>query len=117
MSTTSNFPPIHNLGLVDRTIRFFGGGVLLAYGVVDIALRGNNAVAAVAIVLSVYPLLTTVMGWDPFYQLIGGRSCSLESGRNQCGTLPFELDAALGHNPKPPIGREHEHNLTAARHG
>jgi len=116
MNTPSNFAPIHNLGLVDRMVRFFGGGVLLGYGVVDIAVHGNNVVAAVAIVLAIYPLMTTVMGWDPFYQLIGGRSCNLEGGRHQCGTLPFELDAILGHSPTPPSGREHDHSLTAARH-
>ena len=113
---TVNSTPVHNLGLIDRMVRFFGGGMLLAYGIVDIVLNGNHLAAAAAIILAVYPLMTTVMGWDPFYQIIGGRSCSLEGGRNQCGTLPFEVDAAMGHNPKPPIGREHDHSLTAARH-
>jgi hypothetical protein len=105
--------PAENIGLVDRTVRFFGGGVLMTYGVLSALLIGHNIVSAAAILLAVYPLMTTMMGWDPIYQLFGARTCALEGGRNQCGTLPYEVDAALGHNPHPDKGHEYDHSLTA----
>ena len=108
--------PTENIGLVDRMVRFFGGGVLMAYGVLKIVLTGNDVISAAAILLAVYPLMTTLMGWDPFYQIIGGRSCNLEGGRNQCGTLPYEVDAALGHEPKPDEGYEYDHSLAGSHH-
>ncbi len=108
--------PTQNIGLVDRMVRFFGGGALMAYGVISALITGQSIVSAVAILLAVYPLMTTMMGWDPFYQLFGARSCTLEGGRNQCGTFPYEVDAALGHDPKSKEGREYDHSLTAAHH-
>ena len=108
--------PAENIGLVDRMVRFFGGGALMAYGVLEIVLTGHDVISATAILLSVYPLMTTVMGWDPFYQLVGGRTCSIEGGRNQCGTLPYEIDAALGHNPKQNEGYEYDHSLSGSHH-
>ncbi len=72
--------PTQNIGLVDRMVRFFGGGALMAYGVISILLAGQSIVSAVAILLAVYPLMTTMMGWDPFYELFGARSCHVEGG-------------------------------------
>jgi len=108
--------PVQNIGLVDRMVRFFGGGALMAFGVINAVLAGQTVVSAVAVLLAVYPLMTTMMGWDPIYQLFGAKTCSVEGGRHQCGTLPYEVDAALGHNPKPVEGHEFDHSLTAARH-
>lgn len=108
--------PVENIGLVDRMVRFVGGGVLMTYGTLKIVLTGNDVVSAAAILLSVYPLMTTCLGWDPIYQLLGGRSCSLEGGRNQCGTLLYELDAALGHNPEPDEGYEYDHSMAGSHH-
>lgn len=108
--------PVENIGLVDRMVRFVAGGALMTFGILKIVLTGNDVVSATAILLAVYPLMTTCMGWDPFYHLIGGRSCSLEGGRNQCGTLPYEVDAALGHNPEPDEGYEYDHSLAGSHH-
>ena len=105
--------PAENIGLVDRMVRFFGGGALMTYGVLSALLTGHTVVSAIAILLAVYPLMTTMMGWDPIYQLFGARSCNLEGGCNQCGTLPYEVDAALGHNPQPDKGYDYDHSLTA----
>lgn len=91
--------PIENIGLVDRFMRFPSGTALMVYGVVKIILSGQDIISAAAILLAVYPLMTTCMGWDPIYQLFGARSCSPAGGRNQCGTFPYELDSALGHEP------------------
>ena len=111
---TGKIAPVENIGLVDRIVRFFGGGALMAYGVLNALLTGHDMVSAVAILLAVYPLMTTMMGWDPIYLLFGARSCALEGGRNQCGTLPYELDSVLGHNPKPDEGYEYDHSLTGS---
>ena len=108
--------PAENIGLVDRMVRFFGGGILMAYGVISAITTVHDVVSAIAILLAVYPLMTTMMGWDPIYQLFGARSCSVEGGRNQCGTLPYEMDSALGHNPKPDEGYEYDHSLAGSHH-
>ena len=88
----------------------------MSYGVISAVLTGHDVVSAIAILLAVYPLMTTMMGWDPIYQLFGARSCSIEGGRNQCGTLPYEVDAALGHKPQPTEGYEYDRSLTGSRH-
>ncbi len=109
--------PVQNIGLGDRMLRFFLGGALFAGGLLGMAVLGSVTLwSALAIILSIYPLMTTMMGWDPFYQMAGARSCSLEGGRNQCGTFPYEVDAALGNDPKPEEGREYDHSLTGAHH-
>ena len=108
--------PAENIGLADRMVRFFGGGTLMTLGVLSALFTKHDVLSAVAILLSVYPLMTTMMGWDPFYQLIGGRTCKLEGGRNQCGTLPYEVDAALGHKPQPTEGYEYDHSLAGSHH-
>jgi len=109
-------PVVQNIGLADRLVRFFGGGALLAWGALSLVMESTPIWATVAILLAVYPLMTTIMGWDPFYQLFGARTCSLEAGRNQCGTLPYEIDAAIGHNPQPENGYEYDHSLTGSQH-
>jgi hypothetical protein len=111
-----NMLPAENIGLIDRMLRFFGGGALMIYGVMSAVLTGHDVVSAIAILLAVYPLMTTMMGWDPIYELLGARSCEVEGGRNQCGTLPFELDSALGHEPKPDAGYDYDHSLAGSHH-
>jgi hypothetical protein len=111
---TGKIAPVENIGLVDRMVRFFGGGALMAFGVFTALTTTHDLVSAGAILLGVYPLMTTMMGWDPIYLLFGARSCTVEGGRNQCGTLPYELDSALGHNPKPREGYEYDHSMTGA---
>ena len=108
--------PTENIGLVDRTARFFGGGILITFGVLSALLTKHDVLSAVAILLSIYPLMTTMMGWDPIYQLFGARTCTVEGGRNQCGTFPYEVDAALGHKPQPTEGYEYDHSLAGSRH-
>ena len=108
--------PAENIGLVDRMVRFFGGGILMAYGVISAITTVHDVVSAIAILVAIYPLMTTMMGWDPIYQLFGARSCNVEGGRNQCGTLPYEMDSALGHNPKPDEGYDYDHSLAGSHH-
>lgn len=108
--------PTENIGLVDRIVRSVGGGALMILGIVSILETGHTNMSAAAILLAVYPLMTAMIGWDPIYQLFGARTCNPQSGRNQCGTMPYEVDAALGHNPIPDEGYEYDHSLIGSHH-
>jgi len=111
---TGKISTVQNIGLIDRMVRFFGGGALLAWGCLTLVMSGSSLIAVIAALLSVYPLMTTMMGWDPLYQLFGAKTCSLEAGRNACGTLPYEVDSALGHDPKP--DHDYDHSLAGSHH-
>jgi len=109
--------PVQNIGIADRVFRFFAGGALLAGGILGSVITGSVTIwMAAAVILSVYLLMTTMMGWDPFYQTMNARTCSLEGGRNQCGTFPYEVDAAIGHKPEPDKGYEYDHSLRGSHH-
>jgi len=106
---------IQNLGWLDRVLRFVVGTVLLATPCYLI-LSGNmmaNWYLVGAMFLSVYPLMTSVIGTDQVYRFFNVKSCDTSS-RNQCGTFPYEIDAALGHNPKP--DSDIEHSLERSHH-
>ncbi len=108
---------VYNIGLADRVIRTILGFALLGGGAIGMAITPTITLwEGIAVMVSVYPLMTAMMGWDPFYAMFGTRSCSIEGGRNQCGTLPYEVDAALGHDPEPDKGFEYDHSLTGSHH-
>lgn len=107
----------YNIGLADRAIRFIVGFALLGTGAIGMTVTPTITVLeALAVIVSIYPLMTSMMGWDPFYSLFGARTCSVEGGRNQCGTLPYEVDSALGRDPEPDEGFEYDHSLTGSHH-
>jgi hypothetical protein len=105
---------VQNIGLMDRGVRVLVGILLLVGGVVSMVMIDANIWAPYAMLLSIYPLLTSGLGWDPLYAMFGARTCSVESGRNQCGTLPYEVDASLGNKPIPDT--EHDHSLYGSQH-
>lgn len=95
-----------NMGLADRILRLMIGAAMLAGGSVFVvqagALHAYNILEAVMLItmmVSVYPLLTAILGVDPVYSLFNTRTCS-DSGRNQCGTFPYQVKAALGKAPR-----------------
>lgn len=99
MALYSRIGVVQNVGLNDRLLR-----TLLGWGVIGMAaldLVGGAQVGwhTYAILLAIYPLLTAILGWDPFYAVFGNRSCDI-SERNRCGTFPFEVYAALGKHPR-----------------
>src|SRR5580658_491408 len=95
---------VHNIGLLDRFVRLLFAAVLI---IVPATMHGEMTTwQAFFMVLAVYPAITGFLGWDPYYQMTHVKSCGF-SDRNQCGTLPFEIEAALGHHPKPKD--EHDH--------
>ncbi len=111
---SEKFGVIQNLGWLDRVVRTVAGVSVLAFALNALSMNADNVTWAFYLVLlSVYPLLTGMIGWDPIYQSVTVRSCGT-SDRNPCGTFPFEVDAALGHQPIPssPV----DHSLENSRH-
>jgi Inner membrane protein YgaP-like, transmembrane domain len=91
-----------NLGTVDRVIRCVLAVALFGASIAHMLLFGTylTPVHGLIALLSVYPALTGILGWDPFYQMAHVKSCR-NKGRDQSGTLPFESDAVQGHHPIP----------------
>lgn len=105
---------IQNLGWLDRVLRAVAGISILAFALNAITMNSENTSWAFYVVLvSVYPLLTGMIGWDPIYESVTVKSCGT-SDRNPCGTFPFEVDAALGRQPIP--RDDVDHSLENSRH-
>ena len=107
---------LHNISIIDRVGRFFVGGALMFFGVISSVVSANVEVwEAVIMLLAVYPLMTCIMGWDPFYHIVGFRT-GAETGRNVTGTFPYQVDAAMGNEPTPDEGYEYDHSLSGSHH-
>ncbi len=106
--------PVQNLGLADRALRTVIGAGMIAVPMMDTLL--NDAMIgwhAYSMLLAVYPLMTAMLGWCPVDAAFNIRTCSAK-GRNQCGTLPYQIDSVLGHNPVADHG--YDHSLTGSHH-
>jgi len=104
---------VQNTGFIDRIIRLIVGVALLGssyYYAVHTGVRVEEF-ATYFFALSLYPIFTGMFGWDPLYALFHGRTCS-DTGRNQCGTLPYQWKAMMGHAPKY-CDTDAEHSLEA----
>jgi len=112
--TTHKLAPVQNLGITDRIFRFFIGGAMLGIGAFLEVTVGVNIYDVGLMLLSIYPLMTTLMGWDPVYEMLGAKTCSIEGGHNACGTFPYELDAALGNEPE--ANKSYDHSLSGSVH-
>lgn len=100
---------VQNLGLYDRCLRVLAGVILLGGSVAHLVLADSMVSwHAYTSLLSIYPFLTGILGWDPLYEMAEVRSCQL-TGRNQCGTFPYELESVLGGTPQPE--EEYDHSL------
>lgn len=103
-----------NLGLFDRIARLVLGWSLLGYAAFDLMFGGATASwHGFAMIIAIYPLMTGMLGQDPLYALIHARSCDTQ-GRNQCGTMPFEIAAALGKHPT--CSSDYDCHLQLGRH-
>ncbi len=106
---------IQNMGWLDRVIRVLVGTAMLIYPV--FLMLTNDTVQPpwllYSMLLSVYPWLTGIIGFDPVYKQFVVRTCDT-SDRNPCGTFPYELDAALGRHPIP--NSEVERSLERSHH-
>jgi len=111
---TDKIGVVQNTGLYDRAIRIIIGAFLLGGAVVHMEMGGGlMSWHAYAGLISIYPFLTGILGWDPFYSLFHTKTCDL-SEKNRCGTFPYQVDAAMGHNPIP--DQEFDHSLTGSHH-
>lgn len=104
ITLTKDAHPLQNIGLLDRVIRLLIGAVLIGTSYYYVA--HMDQVASVwdvwgtyAILIAIYPIMTGMLGWDPFYAALHMRSCG-DAGRNQAGTLPYQVEAMFGHTPK-----------------
>ena len=97
-----------NLGMLDRSIRFILGCVMLGVPFYMMTQVGQPAEQLYnwSMLLSIYPFLTAVTGCDVLYKPFHIKSCDL-SRRNKCGSFPFELDAWFGRDPVPEDDTEH----------
>lgn len=105
---------VQNIGLADRAVRVVIGLGLLA-GMLTYFTSTDDKVTWQAYLglFAVYPLMSGILGWCPLYALTGSRSCSLsEDSRNQCGTVLYQIDAAMGHHPRP--DHEYDHSLAGS---
>ena len=92
---------VQNMGLIDRVLRLLIGMALVGgsyYLVVHAGLK-TEMFAAYLFAVSLYPIFTGMFGWDPLYAIFNGRTCS-DSGRHQCGTLPYQWRVMIGHAPR-----------------
>ncbi|MBL1433561.1 MAG: DUF2892 domain-containing protein [Gammaproteobacteria bacterium] len=111
-----DMPDPHNMGLIDRAIRFFVGGALIFIGVISLVVTDTVQIwQALLVLFSVYPLMTCMMGWDPVYQVLSIRT-GADYGRNVTGTLPYQVDAAMSRKPQPDKDYEYDHSLTGSHH-
>lgn len=99
MALHSHIGVVQNVGLNDRLLRTLLGWGVIGFAAWDLVNGAQVGWHTYAILLAVYPLLTAILGWDPFYAAFGNRSCDV-SERNRCGTFPFEVYAALGKHPR-----------------
>lgn len=104
-----------NLGMWDRIFRVVLGSVMMAVPYYLLTQTGATSEMwhSLLVILSVYPFLSGILGADPFYRLVGVKSCDLSS-RNRCGSFPYQVDAFLGHEPIPED--DYEHTLSNSHH-
>ena len=102
------------LGWLDRSLRVLFGAALISIPCYYLIIGSPMSPwYAFLMLFAVYPIMTGVLGTDLLYRLFDFKTCDT-SERNVCGTFPYEIDAALGHNPKS--NSEIEHSLLNAHH-
>lgn len=91
---------LQNVGLIDRLTRLLLGASILAWTYYSAVYKELEAAAWVtySFGIALYPVFTGMLGWDPFYALFGGRTCS--GGSQPCGSLPYQVKALFGRAPR-----------------
>lgn len=92
---TKRLGAIQNVGLLDRCLRVALGILMLGVVLMDLYFQVELGWHVYLAILAVYPLMTGILGVDPFYSIGAFRTCDT-SARNRCGTFPFEVEAAMG---------------------
>ena len=77
MKTVKRLKRQENLGVIDRTMRCIIGFSLFVSLIVIIYVFSPALMSGLpfAVVAMFYLLLTSMMGWDPFYALVSKKSC------------------------------------------
>lgn len=71
--------PAQNLDLIDRALRFFIGVSMLDFGYFTLEKVEYVSYGLGVLLLSEYPLMTAILGWDPFYMpMIVGHNPELD---------------------------------------
>ena len=103
---------VQNLGWLDRIVRILVAATMIAVPCYYLIIQEvTNGWFFYLMLFSVYPALTAIVGYDIVYEWLGTKSCGT-SERNQCGTFPYEIDAALGRHPIPESNSEHSLSLS-----
>ena len=96
-------PNPYNVGFIDRSLRFTVGGILLGSvfyltPAVTVSIFGVEFVLMKLLALvSLYPLLTAWMGWDPIFHALSVRSCTNMS-EDKCGDIVDQIKTATHAN-------------------
>lgn len=93
-----------NMSLLDRSLRTLISLAILIGTIISISLNDVLSTSitwhSFVIFLSIYPFLTGLLGWDPYYWMTRLKTCGL-SDKNLCGTLPHQINAAIGRDLLP----------------
>lgn len=106
---------LQNEGWFDRALRIAIGGamILVTAYLLEYDFTPKATWEYYVMLVGIVPVITGFIGWCPIYKLLGIRTCG-GNGRNPCGSLPFEIDAALGRHPIPES--DVEHSLERSHH-
>lgn len=92
-------PNPYNIGFIDRSMRFVLGGVLLGSvfyltpGAIVSVMGTEVMLMKLLPIVSIYPLLTAWLGWDPFYHLFRIKS-STSIERDVCADIVDQVKVA-----------------------
>lgn len=87
-----------NMGIIDRSLRLLFGLLLLVPILVVTQTIEAPTWQLFTTLISFYLLLTAMLGWDPAYAALNRKTCDL-SDKNRCGSIEYEVKAAMGDNP------------------
>jgi len=94
-----NIPNPYNIGFIDRSLRFIVGGVLFGSifylsSMATVSIFGFDVMLMKLLpIISIYPLLTAWIGWDPFYHLAKFNS-SMRIRGDMCGDIVDQVKTA-----------------------
>lgn len=85
---------VQNESLIDRSLRVIAGCLMLVVPLLLLVTTDtlSHIWLSLSMLLSIYFILSGVIGVDPLYYLFNKKSCDLTE-RNRCGTLPSQYDA------------------------
>lgn len=95
----TTIPNPYNIGFIDRSLRFIIGGILLGSvfyltPTAMINILGSEILLMKLLpIVSIYPLLTAWIGWDPFYHLANIRS-SMPIKEDVCADIVDQVKTA-----------------------